>query len=177
MTISYSISNTINYNTVGIGVDNPATTFPAIYGNIDFGYTVTFSQTDGPIVNLTVVSSPAYAPATVLSANSVRIARNMNIDVFTNELYSFVTILPPGQKQLVSYPPALTSQADLETSVYDWDMPPIKEVTGSYSFTITHFDSVALINTNVTSTFTKRLVWSQFPGLTMLRELVARSRW
>lgn len=177
MTVSYSVSNTVNYDTVGIGIEDPATTFPAIYGNLTFGYTVTFSHSLGQVVSVAVTSSAASAPATVLSSNSVRIERNTNIEVFPNERYNFVTILPTSQKQFNSYPPGLTSQADLETSVYDWDMPALREINNSYTFTITYFDQAANINTNVTSTFSQRLVWSQFPGLVVLQDLATRSKW
>lgn len=177
MTVSYSVSNTLNYELVGIGVEDPLTSFPAIYGNLEFGYTVTFSQSLGPIVGIAVTASPDYAPATVLSVNSVRIERSQEVELFLNERYNFVTILPTAEKQFESQPPAQVSLADLETSVYDWDTPPVKEVTGSYTFVVTYLDTATNINTDVTVTYTQKFVWSQFPGLVILGELVNRSRW
>lgn len=182
MTVSYSVSNTVNYDLVGIGFENPDTSFPSIYGNFPFGYTVTFSSTDGVVTGLSVISSPASAPATVLSPNSVRIARNPAVELFLNERYNFSTILPPSVKVLDSYLPAQVASAGTETSIYDWDTPPIEEVTNSYIFAVRSFDPDPLTNINnisisVTSTFTQKLVWSQFPGLVILNELVARSRW
>lgn len=177
MTVSYSVSNTVNYELVGIGVEDPLTSFPAIYGNFAFGYTVTFSQSLGPIVGIAVTASPAVAPATVLNTNSVRIERDPAVELFLNERYNFVTILPTAAKQFESHPPAQVNLAGTETSVYDWDTPPVKEVTGSYTFVITYFDAQNNINNNVTVTYTQKLVWSQFPGLIILGELVGRSRW
>lgn len=177
MTVSYSVSDTINHELVGIGVEDLSVVFPAIYGNFNFGYTVTFSESLGPIVGVSVTSSPDVAPATVLTSNSVRIERDPAVELFLNERYNFVTILPTAEKQFESHPPSQVSLADLETSVYDWDTPPVKEVTGFYTFIITYFDAGNNINTDVTVTYTQRLVWSQFPGLVILSELVDRSRW
>lgn len=177
MTVSYSVSNTVNHELVGIGVEDPSVGFPTIYGNFNFGYTVTFSHSLGQVVNVAVTSSPDVAPATVLSTNSVRIERDQDVELFPNERYNFVTISPTYTKQFDSYPPAQVSQADSETSIYDWDTPTVKEITGSYTFVVTYFDAPNNINTDVTATYTQKLVWSQFPGLSVLEELVNRSRW
>lgn len=177
MTVNYSVSNTVNYELVGIGATNPTIEFPAIYGNFLFGYTVTFTSTLGQVVSVSVSSSPTVAPATVVTTDSVRIERDPAVELFLNERYDFVTILPTAEKQFDSYPPAQVSNAGAETSVYDWDTPPIKEVTGSYTFVVTYFDVANNINKTETATFSQRLVWSQFPGLTLLGELVSRSRW
>jgi hypothetical protein len=177
MTVSYSVSNAVNYELVGIGATNPAIEFPAIYGNFLFGYTVTLSSTLGQVVGVSVTSSPAVAPATVLTTNSVRIERNPAVELFPNERYNFVTILPSSQKFLESYPPGQTSSAGTETSVYDWDTPSVREVTGSYTFVVTYFDVANNINNTETATLSQQLVWSQFPGLVLLGELVSRSKW
>jgi hypothetical protein len=58
MVISYSVSNSVNYDLVGIGVENPALVFPAIYGIPGFGYTVTFTDLLYEIINVSVASSP-----------------------------------------------------------------------------------------------------------------------
>lgn len=177
MTVSYSVSNTVNYEEVGIGVEDPLTSFPAIYGNLAFGYTVTFSQSLGAITNVAVTSFPAAAPATVLNTNSIRIERDPLVELFSDERYNFVTILPTSEKQFESHPPTQVNLAGTETSVYDWNTPSVREVVGTYTFVITYFDTQNNINNNATVTYTQKLVWSQFPGLTILEDLVDRSRW
>jgi hypothetical protein len=90
MVISYSVSNPVNYDLVGIGVENPALVFPAIYGIPGFGYTVTFTDSLYEIINVSVTSSPAYVNTSILLPNSVRIERNSS-SIFTSETYDFVS--------------------------------------------------------------------------------------
>ena len=180
MPISYSISNTTNYAPVGIGTINSDTQFPAIYGNANFGYTVTFTTTDvgRQITNVTVLSSPVYTNEAVLSVNSVRITRDVNQTIYPNEYYNFAEFDSNFSKSIVTLQPAEANQASLNGSVFKWDMPPQKVVTGSYSFRISSINTTIVPNvtTNVTQTYTQELVWSLIPGTQALLELVSRSK-
>ena len=184
MAISYSISNTINYATVGIGIEDPLTKFPAIYGNGSFGYTVTFStDTGAQITGITVLSSPTYTNEVVLSTNSVRITRDITRNIFPNEYYSFAEFDPNFSKTIVVLPPGEVNQAGLDGSVFKWDMPPQKVVSGSYTFRISSINTVVVPGVpdvtetaTETVTYTQDLVWSLIPGTQALLELVSRSK-
>ena len=200
MAVSYSISNTINYDTVGIGFENPSTTFPSIYGNSNFGYTVTFTTTDigKQITNVAVLSSPIYTNETVLSVNSVRITRDINQDIFPNESYSLVEFDPDFAKTVIVLPPEDTNQAGSNGSVFRWDTPSQRVVRGSYTFRISSINTVIVPGTpdtidtpgtpgtpdttetfsaTETVTYTQDFVWSLIPGTQALLELVSRSKY
>jgi hypothetical protein len=181
MTISYSISNTINYEEVGIGVENPAIVFPAIYGNYEFGYTVTFSSALGTITNVAITSSPAYTDTSVLSANSVRTVKNA-ITVFPNEDYNFAFFDTNFNKTIETYSAANTDFSntgliDSNRSIFAWDTPTSETVTDQYVFTITYINSETLLEETTPATFSQTLQWSQFPGAAILQDLVQRSKY
>lgn len=180
MAISYSISDTINYDPVGIGTVDPLTTFPAIYGNGNFGYTVTFSTDTGDqITGVEILTSPIYTNEAVLSTNSVRITRDITQTIYPNEYYSFAEFDPNFTKSIVVLPPGEANQAGLNGSVFKWDMPPQKVVSGSYSFRISSINTIIVPNvtTNVIQMYTQELVWSLAPGTQALLELVSRSKY
>ena len=177
MTLSYSISDTTNYEEVGIGVENPTTVFPAIYGNTSFGYTVTFSHLNGPIVGVTISSSPNYAPATILSTSSLRIARNTSIVIFATEQYDFVSFTQDFEKVIETLPSNQVGLAGEDSSVIKWRTPATRSASGSYTFVISHLDIATNTVVAETRTFGQTLVWSQFAGLTILQNLVTESRW
>lgn len=193
MAISYSISDTINYDTVGIGFTDPLTNFPAIYGNVNFEYTVTFSPNiDDEITNISVLSSPAYTNEIVLSANSVRIIKNLNEIIHPNEQYSFAEFTESDSdfsKNITVLQPNNTDQATLNLSVFRWDTPSQRVVTSSYTFGISFINTTNItdIVTGVTETvtesrtetmtYTQDLVWSQTPGLINLIDLVSKSKY
>ena len=89
MTTSYSISNTVNYMPVGIGFTDPDTQFPAIYGNTDYGFTVSFSMSDADIIEI-ISASSNLSVVSILSSNSIRVQRNQNTNLFPGELFDFV---------------------------------------------------------------------------------------
>lgn len=194
MAISYSISDTINYDTVGIGFTDPLTAFPAIYGNVNFEYTVTFTTTDvgKQITNVSVLSSPAYTNEIVLTANSVRIIKKLNEIIHPNEQYSFAEFAESDSdfsKNITVLQPNNTDQAILDSSVFRWDTPSQQVVTSSYSFGISSINTTIVtdIVTGVTETvtetqaetmtYTQDLVWSQTPGLVNLIDLVSKSKY
>lgn len=193
MAISYSISDTINYDTVGIGFTDPLTNFPAIYGNVNFEYTVTFlPNIDDEITNISVLSSPAYTNEIVLSANSVRIIKNLNEIIHPNEQYSFAEFAESDSdfsKNITVLQPNNTDQANLDSSVFRWDTPSQRVVTSSYTFGVSFInttnitDIVTGITETVTETraevvtYTQDLVWSQTPGLINLIDLVSKSKY
>ena len=199
MAVSYSISDTMNYNTVGIGFENPLTVFSAIYGNINFGYTVTFSLDTGfDITEVAVLSNPTYTNVDILSENSVRITRDITQNIFPNEYYSFAEFDPDFTKTITVLPFGDTNQVDLQTdlnrSVFRWDMPSQKVVRGSYTFSISSINTVIIpgtpdapgvpgtpdvtetISATDTVTYTQDHVWSLIPGTQALLELVNRSK-
>ena len=180
MAVSYSISNTINYDPVGIGIEDPLTSFPAIYGNGSFGYTVTFALDTGyEIANTVIISSPTYTNEEILTANSIRITKDINQTIYPNEYYSFAEFDSNFSKTIVVLPPTETDQASSNTSVFKWDTPSQQVVSGSYTFEITFINTAVIpsIMETVTQTYAQDLVWSIIPGTQALIELASRSKY
>ncbi len=176
MTISYSISNTINYEEVGIGTEDPTIVFPALYGNYEFEYTVTFSSSLGTITNVTPTSSPAYTDINILSPNSVRIIKN-SIIVFPNEDYNFAVFDDNFNKTIEVYSAANTDIVDSNRSIFAWDTPTSETITDQYAFNITYINNDTLLEETVSATFSQTLIWSQSPGTVILQDLVQRSKY
>ncbi len=176
MTVSYSISNTVNYIEVGLGVEDPETVFPAIYGNIDFGYTVTFTKSDAAIIGIAASDNTGITDVSVLSANSIRIVRSQTVNVFPNEFFRFVEFDENTQKIIETFEPQDTDQAGPETSLFLWNTPPVKEVTTSYTVVITYLDPETSLPVQETRTYTKELQWFWTTGLEQLADLVSKSR-
>lgn len=176
MPISYSITDTINYEEVGLGVEDPTLVFPAIYGNFDFGYTVTFSSDEGEITNTSIISSPLYTDETELSANAIRIEKNSN-QVFPNETYDFAFFDESFSKTVETYNPGSTDLAGADASVFAWNTPTQESVNGQYVFEITFINTVTLLEETTTETFSQTLQWSQFPGTVILQDLVQESKY
>ena len=182
MAISYSISNTTNYTPVGIGIINSDTQFPAIYGNADFGYTVTFSETLGyPITNVAVLSNPTYVTAlgVKLSVNSIRIEKNPLSDLYSTEKYIFAEFDENFVKTTEEYSSSEAEQSTANASLFKWQTPTQESVVGTFNirFTYTNTTLVPNVSQTVTKIYTQQYVWSQGPGLIKLIDLVSRSKY
>lgn len=177
MTVNYSVSDTSNYELVGIGSINPLTEFPSIYGNLDFGYTVTFTNTGGPVTGVDYTSVPPYISIQLIQPNQVRITRKTAVPVFTDEEYDFSRFDSNFNKTIETYLPGEVDSADSETSVVAWQVPPVRQITGSYTFLVQYTNINTSLPDSEFATFSQTFVWSQFPGLTILEDLVDRSRY
>jgi hypothetical protein len=176
MTISYSTSNAINYFLVNIGSVDTETQFPAIYGNINFGYTVTFTKANAAITNISATDNTGRTDVSVLSTNSIRIQRSQTVNVFPNEFFRFVEFDENTQKIIETFEPQNTDQAGPETSLFLWNTPPQKIINTSYTINVTFIDSETQQEMQETKTYTKELHWFWTPGLEQLADLVSKSR-
>ena len=173
---TYSITDVINYQLTGIGHD-AGTEFPIIYGNFDFGYTVNFIPPSGFVITgVSVVSSPDYTDETANSADSIRIEIGGAAAIFPNEKYNFVRFdYNPQIKKTSTLIPQNVDQSLVDDSIYEWVVPEQQEITGTYVFSITYLEISTFIVSSETKTYTQTLMWSQFPGLIILDNLVDRS--
>lgn len=177
MVISYSVSNPVNYDLVGIGVENPALVFPAIYGIPGFGYTITFTDSLYEIINVSVASSPNYVNTSILLPNSVRIERNSS-SIFTSETYDFANFDTSFNKSIETYNSSEANTVSSDSSVFAWNTPTIRTVTGTYTFNITYINTSGTpVNETVSKTYTQEYVWSAFAGTQILLDLASRSRY
>ena len=176
MTTSYSISNTVNYMPVGIGFTDPNSEFPSIYGNTDYGFTVSFSMSDADIVSI-ISASSNLSDVSILSSNSIRVERSQTTTLFPGELFDFVRFEEGATpfKTIETYEPQDTDQADSETSVFKWTTPPTKLVTATYSVLFEIL--VQGVPSTRSVSYTQELRWFWTPGLQQLDDLVNRSRW
>ena len=173
---SYSITDTTNYELTGIGHDSEVE-FPIIYGNFNFGYTVNFIAPTGFVVTgVSVVSSPEYTTETANSASSVRIEKNDIVEIFPNEEYDFVRFdYNPQIKYTSTLIPQKVDESLVDDSVYQWKTPENEEITGTYVFSVTYLETATMAVSTEIETYTQTLMWSQFPGLIILDDLVDRS--
>jgi len=176
MAFSYSVSNTSNYTPPGFTFTDVNAEFPAIYGNANFAYTVSFSTDLGTITGISVNSSPAYTTETVLDSSSVRIERDETEAVFAGESYDFVNFTDEQNKTFENYIPSQTDNASSNTAIFRWNTPSVEIITGTYEFTITYTSSETMTSESETVSYTQDLHWSIEPGLISLLDLVDRSK-
>lgn len=176
--VSYSISNTTNFTDVGFGFVDPETMFPSIWGNVDFGFTVTFSVTEGTVVEVDVSAVPSPYTVEVISPNSVRIERNPNNNTFPNEYYDFVRFENDFQDKIEErLLPQEAENFDSESTVFLWNTPSIEVVTNTLQFNIKYFDDSLMIEQTTNKDYTQELHWLQTAGLNNLIDFVQRSKY
>lgn len=178
MTVSYSISNTVNFTQTGFSFTDPQTMFPSIWGNVDFGFTVTFSVTEGTVVEVDTSTVPPPYTAEIISANSIRITRNPNHETFPNEYYDFVRFENDFQDKIEErFLPQEAQDFDPELTVFLWNTPSIEVVTNTLQFNIKYFDDMLMIEQTVNKEYTQELHWLQTAGLNSLVDFVQRSKY
>lgn len=174
MSSAYNIFNEVNYTPVGIGSSDPATHFPAIYGNTDYGFSISFT-----IPNLISIlsASSTLSDISILSSNEVRIERNENITLFPGEFFDFARFEENEDpfKTIETYTLENTSEADEETSLVNWNTPTNKIANCIYNLTFN------ILNEGIPSTveisYNQELHWHWSPGLQTLEDLIDRSKW
>lgn len=95
VTVNYAISDVLNFTEVAsYEPDDPTSAFSTIVGNADFEFTVTFSITGDEVpvtlISVECTSSPPFVDHSILSAESIRLSRNREVDVFPGERFDFV---------------------------------------------------------------------------------------
>jgi len=96
VTVNYTISDEVNFTEVGgYEPDDPTVAFPTIFGNTDFGFTVSFSiSNDGEggvsLIGVECTSSPDFTIVTNLSNTEIRVVRDETKNVFPGERFEFV---------------------------------------------------------------------------------------
>ncbi len=164
--VDYVIAGGNNYTVVDLGDPDPLTEFPEIFGNQDFSYVVSFTQTDATdYLGITVDSKPDWVSATAISNNEVWITRDPAYTIFPGEAY-IVTQYPTGYESetVTSLTPsefsALPNKTDYILS--SWTTPSPEEVSGSYSFTLSYeyLDDGSPTTTSVGSTYSQNYVWN-----------------
>jgi hypothetical protein len=178
MVISYSVSNEINHDLVDIGTEDPNLVFPAIYGLPGFGYTITFSDSLYTITNVNVTNSPLFVNTTLISPDKVRVEKN-SLSIFTNESYDFAIFDESFNKTVENYTSSELESVTPNSSVFAWNTPSIRAVTGSYTFEITYINTSLEppINETITKTYTQDYVWSATAGTQTLLNLVNESKY
>lgn len=175
VTISYAISNEVNFVEVGLGVIDPLTTLPDIYGNADWSFDLSFSGADettgDPIVITDILATvPGYVSTQYPTPNVVRLSKAAGKSVFPGEQYRLVRF--ETQENFV-----YEDVSDIEEglSVVGWDTPSQEEVNPTYSFLISY--TIPLQGTSGQTTFTldQTLYWNFAPGWATLQQLVANS--
>lgn len=178
MAITYSVSNTVNYDLVGIGVEDTTIVFPAIYGLSGFGYTVTFVDSTYEITDVQVISSPIFVDTSTVSINSVRIEKNSS-SIFGDETYAFAFFDESFNKTVSILDANETESANTSSSVFEWNTPTTRTVNGSYTFEITYINTSLMPPSNevITKTYTQDYLWSATAGTQILVDLASRSNY
>ena len=175
MTIRYELNNLINFISPDIQEDDPANTFPHIFGNEEFSFEVSFfanteigsgSFINQPINNISIESFPSYVIVEKIGPGSVRITKDANTSIF-EEGYSFSSI----DANTLSQSTESIDISELPEYIIDdqlmisWDTPPDETANtnaiefGQYVFTLS--DGV---NSNNIVSYTQSYFWSPFDG-------------
>ena len=100
--VDFVIFDTVNFpGSAGLPIINEAPAefpedFPAIYGNVDFAFSVAFSLTDTEsgmpltITDIEVLEAPEFVNHQVLSVNTVRISVKPDVVVFPGEIFELL---------------------------------------------------------------------------------------
>lgn len=111
VTIDFVISNTVNFpGSAGLPIINEAPDefiedFPALYGNVDFAFDVSFLITGTgenseqfTITDVQVLNLPEFTQYEIISENTIRISVKPNVVVFPGEVFELLltdqTVLP-----------------------------------------------------------------------------------
>jgi hypothetical protein len=175
--VSYTISSTENFTSPGFTITDPATQFPAIWGNEDYKFTVTFSVTDdeypgSSVTGVTVNSFPDFVNTSLIGSNGVRIEKKEGEIIFPGEFFRFVEFDENFNPTEAIIEP---EEVDAEQSVILWNTPPVEIIDSNYSFTIDYTDGIVSLSTTVP--YSQELHWLLDPGLTTLLDLVDRSKY
>lgn len=174
-TISYSISNKVDFEEVGLGAPDPLTTLPTIYGNRNWSFKLNFTGTEnttGNSITITnvITSAPTYVDSSY-SSSSVTLSKNLNALIFPGEQYRFVNF---ETQELFTYEDISSLPSGL--SVIGWDTPSEEVIIANYSFEIIYDVPLSGL-TNQTEIFTlnQELHWDFEPGWIKLQQLVSNS--
>lgn len=186
VTFSYTISNEVNFEDVGLGdIPDPLTTLTPIYGNRDWSFDITFTADGGDantfvFINNIETTTPPYADSTYDGFFTVTISKKPDETIFPGEQYRFVKF---QTQELFTYIDVDNIQDGL--SVIGWDTPTEEVVSTSYTFTITYDMIILGANSEVANTeffdqtaiitLGQELYWDYEPGWTKLLQLVASS--
>ena len=176
MVISYSVSNTVNYDLVGIGSEDPEQVFPAIYGIPEFGYTITFTDSLYEIIDISVTSKPLYVDSSILLPNIVRIEKNTS--TLFNETYDVVSFDNSFNKTIENYNASEANTASIDSSIFGWNTPTVRTITGSYTFEITYANTstIPTVNEIISKSYTQDYLWSASSGTQIFLDLLDRSK-
>lgn len=175
--VSYVISSTENYESPVFVTTDPATDFPAIWGNQDYKFTITFTVTDDELsfIEITSVvanSHPDFVTANSASEDSIRIEKIPGETVFPGEYFEFLSF---DEDFNVTRQILKPEEADENQSIVKWNTPTEEIIDSSYTFTIFYTNGVQ--NYDVTVSYNQELHWLLDPGLAIFTELVNRSKY
>ena len=178
MSVSYSITNKVNWEEVGLGEPDPLTTLEPIIGNKDFSFDVVFTVTDdstgdpGTIKTISISTSNKVSTLYLYGNNYMNISRNPAVDTFTGEKYRFVDF---GSTDQIEYTSGEVATANTDgLCVVGWDTPSEKVITINYNFTIT-YDTISATNQTETLNLSQDLHWDFQDGFAELQQQVSNS--
>lgn len=174
VTISYNVSNEVNFQGVGFTVD-PLSTLPGIYGNVEWSFDLTFSGTSGEnqdpiLIDSIVASVPEYVSVSYPSSDVVRMSKATGENIFPGEKYRFVRF---ETQELFEYEDVSSIEDGL--SVIGWDTPSQEEVNPTYSFLISYTVPQTQSSGETTFSLSQTLYWNFAPGWAKLQQLVQES--
>jgi hypothetical protein len=175
ITISYTISDEVNFEDVGLGEPDPLTTLTPIYGNRDWSFKLNFSGVEDStgnsisITNITT-STPSYINSSY-SLATVTLSKNPSELIFPGEQYRFVRF---ETQELFTYVDISNLPSGL--SIIGWDTPTQEEITATYVFTITYDVPLSgLTGQTEIYTLVQDLYWDFEPGWIKLQQQVSNS--
>ena len=141
ISISYMLSNLVNFESVNDGRGNNTDEFTSIYGNKEFEFDVNFQiqSTEEETVNISDVelysTSADFIIASPSSSTSYSIKKDNEINLF-NEEFTIVTfadefLRSPSENIVTDY-------NDINGSIVRWQPPDVRILDELYSFIISY---------------------------------------
>lgn len=184
-TVYYEISNTVNYEPPGFDVHSPADEFPAIYGNEDFSFTLTFTADDPTlgvvaVVNVASISAPDYVELVPDGPNVIHVIKDPTVSIF-DESYLFsvfdldIENTNPIQEASKSPGEAITFAEEKGSFLIEWNPPP-EEFGNSHAIEVGNFvfDVELAVGPNVEKTYTQDYYWSSDRGQEIFDQVLQR---
>ena len=182
-TITFTETNTVNFPSPAIpDFDDPSEVeekFTSVYGNTEFAFTVIFSvestdeQASISVISVETISKPSFMLSQVLSSNSIRLTKNPDEELFSDEYYEYVTYSETWETTLEQF--SFSQEPPDETSIIEWKQPDIKIINDSYTFRITYTEDLVVKETTIT--IPQTFYWNYVPSLNKFIQEVAESEY
>lgn len=178
-TVSFGLSNKINFPTIDEPDEFESGRFESAYGNLEYSFDVSFSveveNFSATVTDILPLIVPEFVNVQVISSDTIRISKN-EVNAFIGEFYKFVRFDENNEKIIQTLEPGDQSVAD---SIIEWNPPPIKileDVLHSFRIFYTSTETPLVVQEIVFSAL-QDVHWNLEISLSNFENLVQESRY